>query len=379
MRWMAAKIAAPDSAAPVTMLELFFDLVFVFLITQLTSVLTSSHGVLGYGRAALILVVTWWMYDGYAWLANNVPPMTTATRLPMLVAMTCFLAMASAVPDVFGAGAWLFAVAYLVVVSVHAVQFARSSQGGSAQAIRRILPVSYTVAALLLLAAGLGPRLGWCSWIIAVLVLLRTVVGHRNTTFAVRSEHFAERHGLLIIIALGETLIAVGAGAQGQLTDLAVAGCAVLAMAVISALWWIYFAVGDDVRAVRAVESAAPERRVRLASRAYSSAHLLHVAGLILLAAGLHTVIRSPTVPLDTASAVDLSAGVALFLLGHTAFRVILRIGPVATHLSVALLSIAVVPVGMITAGVVQLGVIAIALISLATVVQLRRSPPAFA
>jgi len=372
---MTAKIAAPDSAAPVTMLELFFDLVFVFLLTQLTSLLTSSHGWLGYGRAALVLVINWWMYDGFAWLANNVPPFTTATRLPMLLAMTCFLAMASVVPEVFGAGAWLFAVAYLVVVSVHAVQFSRSSQGESAQAIRRIVPVNYVVAALLLLAAGLGPRWGWLSWIIAVLVLVSTVAGRRNTTFALRAEHFAERHGLLIIIALGETLIAVGAGAQGQLTHLAVAGCAALAMVVISALWWIYFAVGDDIRAVPAIEDAALQRRTPLASRAYSYAHLLHVAGLILLAAGLRTVIRSPTLPLDTALAVSLSAGVALFLLGQAAFRTILRIGPAAAHLSVALLSVAVVPLGVLTAGVVQLGLIAVVLVSLAAVLQLKRLP----
>ncbi len=116
------------------------------------------------------------------------------------------------------------------------------------------MPVNYAVAALLLLAAGLGHRWGWLSWIVAVLVLVSTVAGRRNTTFALRSEHFAERHGLLIIIALGETIIAVGAGAQGQLTHLAVAGCAALAMVFISALWWIYFAVGDDIRAVRAIE-----------------------------------------------------------------------------------------------------------------------------
>lgn len=153
---------------------------FVFLIAQLTSLLTSSRGWLGYGRAALVLLVTWWMYDGFAWLANNVPPVTTATRLPMLLAMTCFLTMASVVPDVFGAGAWLFAVAYLVVISVHAVQFSRSSQGESAQAIRRIVPVNYAVAALLLLAAGLGHRRGWLSWIVAVLVLVSTVAGRRK-------------------------------------------------------------------------------------------------------------------------------------------------------------------------------------------------------
>ncbi len=357
------------------MLELFFDLVFVFLITQLTSLLTSSHDVLGYGRAALALVVTWWMYDGFAWLANNVAPVTTATRLPMLLAMICFLAMASAVPDVFGAGAWPFAVAYLVVVSIHAVQFSRSSQGESAHASRQILPVNYAVAALLLLAAGLGPRWGWLSWISAVLLLLRTVAGRRNRTFALRSEHFAERHALLIIIALGETLIAVGAGAQGQLTHLAVAGCAALAMVVISALWWIYFAVGDDIQAVRAIEKAALKRRVPLASRAYSYAHLLHFAGLILLAAGLHTVIGSPTLPLDTAPAISLSAGIALFLLGQATFRLILRIGPTAAHLSVALLSVAVAPVGILTAGMVQLGVIAVALVSLAAVLQLKLSP----
>jgi len=237
------------------------------------------------------------------------------------------------------------------------------------------VPVNYAVAALLLLAAGLGHRWGWLSWIVAVLVLVSTVAGRRNTTFALRSEHFAERHGLLIMIALGETIIAVGAGAQGQLTHLAVAGCAALAMVFISALWWIYFAVGDDIRAVRAIEDAAPQRRTPLASRAYSCAHLLHVAGLVLLAACMHTVIRSPTLPLDTALAVSLSAGVAISLLGQAAFRAIPWIGPTAAHLTVALLSVALVPVGVLTPGMVQLGVIAVALVSLAAVLQLKRLP----
>jgi low temperature requirement protein LtrA len=163
MKRMRAR--APEEHARVTMLELFFDLVFVFLVTQLTSLVLVSPGAAGYGRALLVLLVTWWMYDGYAWLANNVAPTTTSTRLPMLLAMAGFLVMAIAVPDAFGTARWAFAVGYLVVVLLHAVSFTRSSQGGSATAIRSILPTNVGVALLLLVGAAVGARWGWVAWV----------------------------------------------------------------------------------------------------------------------------------------------------------------------------------------------------------------------
>ena len=136
-RRASLKVTAPGAEEGVTTLELFFDLVFVFAVTQLTALILESDGAAGYARAGLVLAVTWWMYDGYAWLSNNVGPRTASTRLPMLAAMACFLVMAISTPQAFGDAAWLFAGAYVIVVLVHAASFARSSLGGSAAAIGR--------------------------------------------------------------------------------------------------------------------------------------------------------------------------------------------------------------------------------------------------
>lgn len=167
------------------MLEFFLDLVFVFLITQITDLITASHHWTGYAQAALVLVLTWWMYDGYAWLANNVPPDTAGRRLPLLAAMVGFLAMAVAVPDAFGDAAWVFAVGYFIVVTIHAAQFWRHS-GDGARPIGSVLPVSYAVVALLFLAASLGPQRGWIAWAAAGLVLLIWLLVRLPSAFDVR-------------------------------------------------------------------------------------------------------------------------------------------------------------------------------------------------
>ncbi len=369
-KFAARKVEAPDSAARVTMLELFFDLVFVFLVTQLTGLITESHGWVGYGHAALVLAVTWWMYDGFAWLANNVAPTTTATRLPMLLAMACFLAMAVVVPEVFDDGAWIFALAYLVVVTIHAVQFSRSSLGNSAEAIRRVLPINYGASGLLLLAAALGPRWGWLCWVVAVVVLASTLVFRPETAFTLRIEHFAERHRLLVIIALGETIIATGVSAQGSPTERAVLGAGALAMVLISALWWIYYAVGDDERGLQAMEAAPAERRSGLAFLVYSLGHVLHIAGLVLVAAGLHEVVHDPAHHLGWDISVALSAGAATFLIGQAAFRSTLRIGPVWGHLAAAVAVLAIGPLGVHRSGMAQLLGIAVILVGLAALLQ---------
>ena len=199
------------------MLELFFDLVFVFTITQLTGVVRDSHGATGYLHAGAILAITWWMYDGYAWLSNNVGPNSLSTRIPMLIGMTGFLVMAIATPDAFGSAAWPFALAYLVVVLVHALQFARSSQGESAHAIQRILPINLAAPLLLIGAAIVGRDKGWIFWAITAVMLLMALAPRSSRGFTLRAGHFAERHQLVIIIALGETIVATGVGAQGRL------------------------------------------------------------------------------------------------------------------------------------------------------------------
>src|SRR3954454_14672372 len=168
LRWTrSAAAAVPEEGRPVSTLELFFDLVFIFTITQITALVRDGTGASGYLRGGAVLAVTWWMYDGYAWLSNNIEPTTLSTRLPMLMGMAVFLFMAIATPEAFGSQAWAFAVAYLLVVLVHSAQFARSSMGTSSQAIRRILPVNLATALMLVLAAALGGDLAWIGWALA--------------------------------------------------------------------------------------------------------------------------------------------------------------------------------------------------------------------
>ncbi len=243
-------LAAPEVDATTTPLELFFDLVFVFLVTQMTSLLADGWG--GLGRATLVLAVTWWMYDGYVWLANNVAPDSFGTRVPMLVAMTCFLAMATVVPTVFGSGAWIFALAYGLVVVTHAVQFARASQGDPVRGILRVLPINLGATGCLMAAAATPSANRWYWWAAAVGLFVFSALTRREASgIVLRSGHFVERHQLLVIIALGETIIAIAVGSQGRLGQLTVLATFLASMVLVSGLWWVYFG-GDDERVTTA-------------------------------------------------------------------------------------------------------------------------------
>jgi low temperature requirement protein LtrA len=359
------KVATPTEDAPVTMLELYFDLVFVFSVTQLTTLILVSGGWEGYARAALVLMVTWWMYAGYAWLANNVGPHTVSTRLPMLVAMACFLVMAIAVPEAFGSGAWLFAIGYLLVVLVHAFSLARSTLGGSAASIRTILPVNLGAALLLIVAAIVGGRWAWVCWVTACLVLGLSVVRTGESGFSVRTGHFVDRHQLLVIIALGETIIATGVSARGQLTHLDVLAAVLLSMLVISCLWWVYFGSGDDEAGLRALDEVPDQRRTVVGMRAYSLSHLIHIAGLVLVAVGLQEVVHHPGHHLTWAVAVTLSAGCALYLVGEIAFRRFLHLGTVKGHLVASVACLVVAVVGVTVNGATQLLALGVVLLVL--------------
>src|SRR6476620_9161784 len=361
-------VTAPGADEPVTMLELYFDLVFVFSVTQLTSLVlgSGSNGATGYLHAAGVLLVTWWMYDGYAWLSNNVAPKTTSTRLPMLLAMTGFLVMAIEVPQAFGAGALTFALAYLLVVLVHAASFARSSLGGSARAIVSILPVNLGVAVLLVVAALLGPDRCWVCWWLAAGVLVWSLVTRRETGFTIRAAHFAERHRLLVIIALGETIIATGVSAQGRLDRPAVLAGVLLSMALVSALWWVFFAVGDDEEGVRALEQLPPEQMTRRALWAYSIGVLVIIAGLVLVAAGLHEALHDPTHHLTTVVAATFAAGVATTVLGVLLYVRLLGLDRGAALVAGALVAMLTVPLGLALSALAQLAGLVVVVVGLA-------------
>lgn len=365
MKLRARPVEAPPDESPVSNLELFFDLVFVFVITQVTALITPAAGWGGLGRAALVLALTWYAYNGFAWLTNNVAPTTLSTRLPLFAAMACFLAMAVVVPEAFGSGAWVFALSYVAVVLIHAVQFARSSMGTSAVAIRSILPVNLVIAGLLVVAAAVGPEFGWVWWCLSVVAGLGTVFLQRGTPFTLRARHFSERHHLLVIIALGETIIQVGQSAVAHLTQAPVLFGFMAGLGLIIALWWVYFGTGDDERGAHSFARMSDEQRAVLGAQAYSAAHLLHIFGLVLCAGGLRAALHQPLEPLSTALALTTSAGVALFLLGQASFRGALRIGPVAPHLLAAALVLTAAPLGAIGSAVVLLFALTFVLLGL--------------
>jgi low temperature requirement protein LtrA len=324
---LRSRADAPDDHAPVTMLELFFDLVFVLVVTQLTQLVRGSEWPLGYLQALALLWVVWWMYDGFAWLANNVGPTTASTRLPMLVAMAGFLVLAIAVPEAFGVDRWLFATAYLLTGVVHSVSFLRSSVGGSARAIVAIAPINLGICLGLFLAAALPADWRWVGWTVAVALPVVSFLRGVESGFSIRPAHFAERHRLMLIIALGESVLAVGLSAQGHLTETGYLVAVLLSVVLLSLLWWVHFA--DDTSMARVEEVVERPEGIsgRTALVAFSLGYLVLVAGLILVAAGLHDAVHDPGAALAWAGAWNMAVGAAVYLLGNVFYLDRLGIG----------------------------------------------------
>jgi low temperature requirement protein LtrA len=322
MKGHPARGAAPSlsESGGVTTLELFFDLVFVFAVTQLTGVVRHGHGPADLARAALILVVLWWMYDGFAWLTNNVSMASTARRLFVLLGMAAFLVIAVAVPEAFGHDGVIFGAAYVGLVLIHAGLFTFAQSRGSARAIWAILPFNLGCA-LLVLAAGWFT--GWADWVLwsaGALVLVSAMLRRAESGFQLRPAHFAERHGLIVIIALGESVVGIGVGAEGRLHEPSVVEAALLALALAAAMWWLYFD-RDDEEGARALGGMSAEGRARRALFAYSLGVLVLVAGIVVAAAGLETAVAHPHGQLTAWAAWTLASGVGTYLLGLGLFR----------------------------------------------------------
>jgi low temperature requirement protein LtrA len=307
----------------VTRLELFFDLVFVFTLTQLTAQLADDLSLVTVFQVLLLFAVLWWMHGGYAWLTNALPPHRTGQRLLEFVGMTGFLVMALAIPGAFehaGAGVAL-GIGYLVVVLVHAGLFMRVPSGRAG--MLRIAP--FNVAAALLLVAA-GPATGWlqyAAWVGALaLHVLTPLLTNPQRWFVIRPGHFVERYGLLVIIAFGESVVAIGIGAAGRPVDAALVAVSGLGLALAFAMWWSHFGADEDERAERVLGDASLERRAVLALSAYFYAHIPVMLGIVIAAAGIKSAIGYAFDPLSFAAALALGGGVALFLAGQVAYRV---------------------------------------------------------
>ncbi|AEV82463.1 hypothetical protein ACWT_1445 [Actinoplanes sp. SE50] len=345
----------------VSTLELFFDLVFVFTVTQLADSLAHHPTWSGLVDVLLVLVVVWWMYSGYAWLTNAVAPTTTTRRTLLLAGMAGFLVMALAIPDAFGHNGWLFGVAYVVVNVTHSVLFLQA--GPDARRVMRTLGPMNLLAALLVLTGGVLPE-PWrhLCWLAAPVVQVLASYSHPIGLHHIAAGHFVERHSLVMIIAIGESVIAigVGVGGQGHLGgDLILA--AVLGLAIAYYLWWTYFADGDrrSEHVLAAVDD--PARRGRLALNAWGYAHIPMLLGIVITAVGIKKTLGHTFEALHWPEALMLGGGVAVYLLGHAVFlRLLAQPGP-GYRVIVATCCLATVPLGHLLA-VAQLAAVAVIL-----------------
>jgi low temperature requirement protein LtrA len=305
----------------VTALELFFDLVFVFAITQVTSLLAADPTWRGLGHGMLVLAALWWAWASYAWLTNSVDPEEGVARLVIFAAMAAMLVASLATPRAFAGDGLLFGVAYALVRVLHLALYSRvAGDAGVRTVVRRLAPTALTASALLVAAGAIGGSARTPLWVLALAVdyggLL--LIGVRG--WQVAPAHFAERHGLIIIIALGESIVAVGVGLGGGGLSAGVVTAAVLGVAVAAALWWSYFDVVALV-AERTLRGLEGDARNGMARDSYTYLHLPMVAGIVLFALGVKKVVAHVDEPLHTVPAVGLCGGLALYLAALVAFR----------------------------------------------------------
>jgi len=306
----------------VTSLELFFDLVFVLALTQCTALIARTPTWEGLLKAFLVLAVLWWSWAGYAWLTSVVDPEEGAVRLVMLAAMAAFLVAALCVPRAFGADALLFACAYAAVRIAHIALFLLASRDDAALRHSVIgLAGSTAIGVGLLVAAALaGGAVQLAIWGLAVLLDVGAPLLFGADGWKLVPGHFAERHGAIIIIALGESIVAISAGTSAGV-NAGVVAAAVLGIVVAGAMWWLYFDVVAIVAVRRLAKARAGRERNNIARDSFSYLHFPMVAGIALVALGLKKTLGHVGDPLGLVPATAMLGGGALYLLAHVAFR----------------------------------------------------------
>jgi len=354
--------SAGSTEPRVSTLELFFDLVFVFTITQLTSFLLREPTLAGLVQMVLLFGNVWWMYGGYAWLTNAVPPRELAVRLLLLVGMGGFLLIALSIPTAFGSGGVAFGVGYMVVTLVHTGLFLRAQQNVQS-AIARLGPFNLITAAVLLVAGFTpgGVRIG--LFLIGGIIHWITPYLIHQSAFTIRAGHFVERHGLILLIALGESVVAVGIGLGAIDLPVGRIVAALLGLALTAALWWLYFS-GDDDRAEAALDAARGEDKPWLALNAFGYAFVPILGGVVLVAAGLKLAVVRYNEPSTIAAAVFLAAGVAIYLGGLALFRWLIHVRSIAVRIVMAVLALMTVFIGLRITPVAQLTVLVVVLIA---------------
>ena len=335
-----------DAEKSVAPLELFFDLVFVFALTQVTALMSKDPTWEALAQGLLVLAALWWAWGAYAWLTNYIEAERDLERILLIAVMAAFLVAALAVPEAFGDYALLFACAYAVVRWLHIFIFAEANDDVDAgMAIRRLARTAIPGPALLIVAAFLDGTAQAALWVLALSIDFGGPYVFGVSGFRVSAGHFAERFALIIIIALGESIVAVGAGVSGDLTA-GVVAAGVLGLVVAAGLWWAYFDVVALV-AERHFRQATGESRLKMARDSYSYLHLPMIAGIVLVALGVKKTIGGVDKPLETVPAVALFGGIALYYAGHIGFR-LRNVRTLNRQRLVALLiSLALIPVAI--------------------------------
>jgi low temperature requirement protein LtrA len=341
----------------VSTVELFFDLVFVFTITQLTALLASAPTGESLGQIVLMLVVIWWMYAAFAWLTNAVPPDRASRRLPLLAGMACFFIISLVIPTAFSGDGVVFACAYLAVVLIHAALYTQSATW-SAASVWQFARMNLLGALLILAGTIVGGGWEYVLWALAIPLMAVTPLLITSEPGWIRPSHFVERHGLVVIVALGESVVAVGIGASGLEVSGELLAVAVLGLALAGELFWTYFG-GDETEAERALAGTEPTRRAFLnVNGAYYWAHILVLLGIVASAAALERAIGHAFDSLDFARALSLGGGTALFISGTLLFRYFLGLAFRPWRVLAVAMALGTIPLGTATSALVQLIVI---------------------
>ncbi|HWY19345.1 MAG TPA: low temperature requirement protein A [Solirubrobacteraceae bacterium] len=357
----------------VTPLELFFDLVFVLALTQCTTLIAGTPTWEGMLKGLLVLGVLWWSWCGYAWLTSVVDPEEGAVRLAMFAAMAAFLVCALCVPGAFGSEALLFACAYGAVRAAHIVLFMLASRDDEAlrhSVVGLAASTALGVGLLLLAAFTSGvPALG--LWGLALVLDMGGPLLFGAEGWKLVPGHFAERHGLIVIIALGESIVAIGVGARATI-GAGVVAAAVLGVVIAAALWWAYFDVVAIVAGRRLAKAREGRERNEIARDSYSYLHLPMVAGIALIAVGMKRTLIDVDDPLHLVPAAALLGGAAMYLLAHVAFRLRNMHTLNRRRLLCALVLLALLPAGAAWPALATLGILATLLVALISYEALR-------
>ena len=351
----------------VTALELFFDLVFVFGITQVTGYVSADPTWTRLLQGLLLLAVLWWAWVGYSWLGNTAGTDDGVIRVVLLAAMAGMLVVSLAVPHAFGYAGLLFGVASLVVRILHIGAYTAISRGDPRlrHAVARLASTILPAAVLLVIGGALSGTGRTVFWLLALVVDYGGLAMRGVEGWQVVAGHFAERYADVIIIALGESIVSLGVGAAHLHIGTQLVLAALLGMAIAGALWWSYFDVVALVGESR-LRAATGQVKARIARDSYSYLHLPMVGGIVFFAVGVKLTLSSGGSHLADVAAASLCGGAAVYFVAMSAFKrrnvgswnrprlvaaaVLLALAPVSTDVSalVALALVAVVTCALI-------------------------------